>query len=373
MGQRGRKRNKNIQLPRNIDPEKLPKNVHWDSSGNGHWYLKYYDDEGKRRRKRIAGKEAYLSDLNRIIEAEQGVDRNTFEYIAKKFESSPKFKKLSKNTQDDYAYCLRIIKSSKTKMNVTLDKAPLSRWTRPGVRNFIDKIEAERGPSAANHVLRYVRRVFSWSCDRINGLENPAAGVEQCEERKHRVCPNELLYNKVLSFAISSPGYPYVWIVMELAYLLRLRGVEVITLTDAQELSEGVRVIRRKGSRGNITKWSPRLRAAWDAAKSLRAEKRAKKGLVTPMNPEDRWLFLSNDGHHLRSSTLSTAWQRMITKCIEQNVIDKNERFSLHSLKHRGITNTKGTRSEKKEASGHVNDSMLDIYDHSTPIVDATE
>jgi len=36
---------------------------------------------------------------------------------------------------------------------------------------------------------------------------------------------------------------------MELAYLCRLRGIEVVTLTDANELADLVLTNRRKGSR----------------------------------------------------------------------------------------------------------------------------
>lgn len=41
-------------------------------------------------------------------------------------------------------------------------------------------------------------------------------------------------------------------------------------------------------------------------------------------------------------------------------------RFGLHSLKHRGVTDTKG---DKKAASGHKTDAMMDVYDHSLPTV----
>jgi hypothetical protein len=49
---------------------------------------------------------------------------------------------------------------------------------------------------------------------------------------------------------------------MEIGYLCRLRGIETITLTDKNGLEEGVLTNRRKGSRDNIVRWTPRLRAA---------------------------------------------------------------------------------------------------------------
>lgn len=63
----------------------------------------------------------------------------------------------------------------------------------------------------------------------------------------------------------------YLWYVMEIGYLCRLRGIETITLTEENELKEGVLTNRRKGTRDNIVPWAPRLRAAWDAAKTENA------------------------------------------------------------------------------------------------------
>lgn len=59
---------------------------------------------------------------------------------------------------------------------------------------------------------------------------------------------------------------------MELAYLCRLRGIEVVTLTDENELESGILTNRRKGSRDNIVRWTPRLRKAWENAKTYRTK-----------------------------------------------------------------------------------------------------
>jgi len=41
--------------------------------------------------------------------------------------------------------------------------------------------------------------------------------------------------------------------------------------------------------------------------------------------------------------------------------IAPKDRFTLHGLKHRGITSTVGKKAEKKAASGHKSDAMLDL------------
>lgn len=50
----------------------------------------------------------------------------------------------------------------------------------------------------------------------------------------------------------------------------------------------------------------------------------------------------------IKKSTLDTAWQRMITAALEQGVIKKQERFSLHAMKRKGFTDTEGSAAEKR-------------------------
>ena len=42
----------------------------------------------------------------------------------------------------------------------------------------------------------------------------------------------------------------------------------------------------------------------------------------------------------------------------------------MHDFKRKGITDTVGTRAEKQQASGHKDESMMDVYDLSLPLVD---
>ena len=49
-----------------------------------------------------------------------------------------------------------------------------------------------------------------------------------------------------------------------MAYLCRLRAIEVVTLRESAASETGLLTNRRKGSRDNIVAWTPRLRVAWD-------------------------------------------------------------------------------------------------------------
>ncbi|ORC54431.1 hypothetical protein BZK31_26135 [Pseudomonas floridensis] len=43
------------------------------------------------------------------------------------------------------------------------------------------------------------------------------------------------------------------------------------------------------------------------------------------------------------------------------------------SLKRRGITDTVDNRADKQEASGHRDGAMMDVYDLSVPLVNASQ
>src|SRR5690606_6180290 len=84
---------------------------------------------------------------------------------------------------------------------------------------------------------------------------------------------------------------PYLWQIMEIAYLARLRGIEAATITDAHISPEGLLTNRTKGSRDNIVRWNPRLRAAVDAAQERRNAIWSKKKMPVPLNADKRSLF----------------------------------------------------------------------------------
>ncbi len=162
---------------------------------------------------------------------------------------------------------------------------------------------------------------------------------------------------------------PYLWAVADIAYLCRLRGIEVITLFESHALADGLRTNRRKGSRDNIVAWTPRLRSAWDHLIAHRNAIWKEKSLPVPLRAENRPLVVSDDGSALQKSSLDTAWQRFIRRAIAEHVITPAQRFGLHDLKRRGISDTEGTRADKQHASGDKSESMMDIYDLSVPIV----
>jgi hypothetical protein len=387
---RGRPRKRDSRIPAHIDQQSLPRGVYWNPTGNGRWYVLDWTD-GKRTSKVIASRDAKLSDLQRIIEERDGVQRQTLRAVCVAFHGSPEYRALAKATRESYAYSQSRVLDFAIKQGTFGDLNPF-RITRPIVQLLIDKLAAGRTraadgrlvptPSTAAHALRYLRVVFRWGANRgLCAETNPAQGVEPPKERKRRRLPLHETFGAVVGFARTHGDgvrgkqgsvAPYLWCAAEIAYLCRLRGIEVVCdLTDANVTDAGLLCVRRKGSLPNVTRWDDRLRAAYSALVERRNAIWAKKKRPVPMRPEDRPLVVGTTGEPLSKSAFNSAWQRMIRTAIAEKVISSADRFSMHDLKRLGVTDTAGTRGEKQQASGHRSEAMLDVYDQDVPLVDS--
>lgn len=379
MGKRGAKRRFNNKIPAHIDQNKLPDRCYWDNNGNGHWYTKFFDENGKQRRKRIAGRDALLSELYSIIESWDGDDHGTFRWIANKYFESSAFKALVKSTRADYQYSFDVVASFDTKINIKLADVPLKNWDTPLIQKFVDLISEH--PTKAKHVHGFIRRVFSWSKPRGYVTNNPAIGVQLPKQRRLQRLPSKRAYNALVNYAkqhgthgqkISGSCPHYIWPVMELEYLCRLRGVEARSLTDANLVDQGLLVFRRKGSKANITEFNDRLSKAINYLQSAREEIWQERKFPIPLKPEQRFLIVNTLGENLKKSAYQSAWNRFIRGAIDREIIKPEERFSLHDLKRKGVTDTEGTEAEKMQASGHRDPRMMDVYDKSIAIVKPT-
>lgn len=375
---KARKRKHNPHIPNHIDQAALPAAVYFDQRNAGVWYTLHYDETGTQRRRNIAPADVSLAELHRIMDEASNVDRGTLRYVCVQFHESDRYKKLSHKTHSDYCYSRDVLLTLPTKLGKPLGDLEVRKFTSALVQRIVDRLADEGTPSKAAHALRYLRRVLQWGRNRGYLEVNPALGIEAPIERKQRRLPNHQVMDTLIDRAIArgllirgeKGGCPeYLGYVMELAYLCRLRGIEVVTLTDANELESGILTNRRKGSRDNIVRWTPRLRSAWDNAKAYRAKVWAKRKSAIPIAPSRRNIIVASHGGPLRKSSLDTAWQRFITLALADEIITPEQRFALHDLKRRGITDTVGTRADKQEASGHRDPKMMDVYDHSIPTV----
>lgn len=361
---RGRPRLHDPSIPDGIDQAKIPRGAYW-SRADRVWYT-IVTEGSRKRRKKLAGPDAKLSDLHRMLEDVAGMQRGTLGWLCDLFHATDKFKALAEKTREDYGSQLKLIRTYRTKAGLLAD-LQISGITGPFLVRLFDKIAAEY-PSKSNHLLRYIRRVFNWGMPRGYCTSNPAKGIEQAKERKRRRLPAPDVQNTMIEYA-RAHHTDYLWVVLELAYLCRLRGIEVLTLTDANEMPTGIETNRRKGSNDSLVKWSPRLSAAWQAAHARRARIWKAKGIPYPMKAEHRPLLVNDKGNPITRGALDTIWGNMMRDAIEKKVITPEQRFGSHDLKRRGITDTTGGKAGKLAAGGHKNENMLTVYDLEIPEV----
>lgn len=377
---RGRPRIADPTIPVHIDPRRLPKGAYWDRTSRT-WYT--IVSTPKPRRQTLWDESATLADLHRALEELTAEARGTVAWLLALYHDSTAFKELAESTQEAYEKLRRTVTEHKLRGG-TLGSYRLAGLTRPAIQALVESIAKAGTPSKANHMLSYLRMIFRWGMNHgrtpSRWAANPAAGVRPAKVANAFKMPTPAALEAVIAFARAGAAIrahtkgslsPYLWATMEIAYRCRLRGIEVVTLTDAHATEVGIATNRRKGSRDNVVPWIPSLREAWAALVDIRAAAVARHRIPTPLRAEDRILVVSQVGTPLTKSGLDTAWQRLITKAIAAKVITEEQHFSMHGLKHRGITDTKGNRKDKQTASGHKNEQTLDRYDHELPTADA--
>ena len=393
----GRARKFDPAMPAHIDQAQLPKGIYWNRTGRGSWYVFVTDpDTGARNTKVVAGPKARLSVLRAIVGAHpRNYVRGTVGWVMARFEESTDFAALAASTRENYRYLATIVRRFHTQngRGPSLDTLYVDRLRLPVIQRVIETLAKGRResmpgaadalaatPAKANHLLRYLHRLFAWGRRHGHCQTNPAAGAKRAPVQPRSGMPTRVAYDAVLNFATlrgaqppRSPGAlaPYLGPLMEIKYLCRMRSIEVLALTDAHASEQGIYVARRKGSDDNIVRWSPRLRAAWEAAVAVRATiraRRANKARPVPA-PERRFIFVTETGTRLSRTALSTSWQQLMRAAVASGVIAAEQRFTLHGLKHRGVTDTKGSRRRKQLASGHRTEAMVRLYDHDVPVV----
>lgn len=367
----GRPRKFDPSIPAHIDQRRIPKGAYWDARDRV-WYTKPHN-----KRANIANAKATLADLHRELERLGAEKVRTIGVVLDRFHESKDFAGLSAGTQKNYEQMRKTVRTYQTSHGALSDMAmaDVKTWM---LQLVLDDI-AKEYPTKANHVARYLGRVFAWGVQRNACTHNPARGLAHAKERRRHRMPTSTALDRVVAFVreraalkAHTLGSLSTWLpyLVDIAYICRLRGIEVLTLTDDQILDEGLRTNRRKGSRDNIVKWSPRLRAIVDAALATRRATWARKKMPVPMRADQRSIIVSERGTPLTRSGLDSAWARLVEAAIEAGVITEAEVFTPHGLKHRGITDTRGTRGTKQQASGHKTEHMLDVYDHEVPIVE---
>lgn len=150
---------------------------------------------------------------------------------------------------------------------------------------------------------------------------------------------------------------------MEFAYLCRLRNSEVRNIKYTDIKNGSIRITRGKGSLGELTRISPRLQAAIDAAKAIYP--------CAPIPNDGAFLLHDAKGLKVQKNRFDGAWQRVMEKAvngieIEGQLCKLEEAFTFHDLK------AKGTTDHTEQWAGHKSEKARMVYIRKLREIDAT-
>jgi integrase len=316
------------------------------------WYVFREHFEGGKLGKdiKLCRDSAPISEVWQKYEAiaRPGTVRKTLDWLMAQYMASPQFAGLAPETKRKYTQNAQRIGSTAMKNGDLFGQVDAQQVTPGAIRRYMDarkNTDGSPAPVAANREKAFLSACYSWAVERDLLRSNPCKDVKRNTEqaRTRYVSPAE--YQQVFDLAAS---YPHVQAAMEFAYLCRMRLCEVLDMRQSDITTEGLHIRRRKGSRGNITLWTPRLEAAVKLSRSLPMPNKA-----TPINPH---LIRGFSGEKLTESGFQSTWQRIMRSAAEQGI----ERFTFHDLKAGGISDTEG---DKQQASGHKSAAMVHVYD----------
>lgn len=269
---------------------------------------------------------------------------NSFAYLCELYKQSPYWDDMAPRTQGDAAeqeiphlckFFGRMLPRAITPMMVGEYK--LGRGKKARVR--------------CNRELSRLRAILAFGLEGGWVDYNAAAGIAPWKE-KHRTRNVEKdERERFRDFALAGlEGDRVAYITMDIAYLTTQRRTSVlnIRLEDIEE-RRGIWFAALKGGKRVLVRWTDRLRAAVDAAKTVRP--------VARLSP---YLICTRKGTQYTDSGIQSMWGRLQVKWKEAG----NNRFTFHDSRAMGISKLKGDGRQARDISGHKTESTAEaIYD----------
>ncbi len=268
-------------------------------------------------------------------------------WLFKKYFRSPRFMKLAVRTKKDYEWYAEKIAAMPGKDGSVFGDFPFKKITRKTIAALRDKLADK--PTQANRRLQFLSAVFSWAIEEEHMDENPCKGVAKFSLKSRDRYAEDNEYKMVYDCASE---YPFLQVMMEIAYLCRARMSEIRTMPYNAPNDMGVYLKRSKQSESETTTWTPRLRAAIEAARAIHP------------NASKRYLIHNEDGSMITENQFRNAWRRTMDRALQSGL---KKRFTFHDLKARGVTN------HPSQYSGHKSERMKSVYVRKAPNVEATE
>lgn len=334
---------------RRVINQQLPKYVY--RKRNAYVYREYVGVLGGKRHYKqdvwLCPVDAPQSAFWAAYERATGVRSDTLRWLLGRYMESDKCKSLKPRTREDYAAYKELICAKKMASGDLFGDAPLDTITMRTIRGYLDTYPAK---IAANRHIQYLKAAWTWALQYHDIPANPCIGValHKQEARTRYVTQEEFT-----AFKATTQGY--IPLFMELAYICRARWSEVAAIKASDIGEQGLRLHRGKGSQGEITGWTPRLRAAVEDCRAFNAE--------VPAPIAGIYLIHNQRGQPIRQNSFQAAWGRAMRKWVKAG----NERFTFHDLKAAGYSD------QQEQYAGHKSAKMHDTYNRKLRVVEPAE
>jgi len=193
-------------------------------------------------------------------------------------------------------------------------------------------------PAMANRCLSVLRLVFDYALEQELVEVNPCIGAKRNKEtkRSRRLVGDEFS-------AVREKASPRLQLVMDLCFLTGQRIGDVLSITRADLLDEGIRFKQQKTKKELVVAWTPELRAAVETAK-------AAHGRVASM-----WLI---KGIESRKQAYRPIWRDWRAACKAAGVADAN----IHDMRAMSGTEANEQGRNAQALLGHASERMTRQY-----------
>jgi len=267
----------------------------------------------------------------------------SMEHLVTEFLSSPAFFDLAPRTQKDYTRNANVIMPVFGKMSAEAIRPAM-------IQQYMD-IRGTKSKVQANREHSFMSKVFSWAYARGKITVNPCKGVSKFTEKSRDRYITDQEYTAVLQQAP-----PLLYAAMEISYCCAARQGDVLALTPAQLLNEGILIKQGKTGKVQIKAWTPRLRSAIEIARSQSA--------IHSIN----WVLADAKAQKISGNRLRHWYAAAKEKAVKANP-ELSFDFTFHDIKAKSISDIDGNPYDKQQISGHKTAAQVQVYDRKIPVV----
>lgn len=339
--------------PRSRQTAGLPTGVYF---GKGRWYLRQGSSEIKLAPAGATKQQIWEAFAKVPAAAQQAQEQLLLRALVHQYQRGADYRRLSPTTKKDAERALGTLLAYKLDDGSEFGDVDAEAVTMGVIRRYLDA-RGEQSATRANREVAYLSKAYSWALEReIVHCTHPCKGVTRNNEaaRDRYVSDDEYAQRYALAGEL---GRVDVQVMMEIAYLCRLRENEIVKMMDSPRyiVDEGVHARRGKGSKHQLINWSPRLEAAIALARSVRRRMPTPMLIVSPFT-----------GRPLTLAAFASAWTELRQQALRRG---QSIDWTFHDLKAKGVSDFDG---DKHRASGHITPRMTAVYDRKIESVNAT-